>query len=792
MNTIDLYPHQKKILDYVKTNPQQKTYHFVAPPGSGKTIVGLSLIDYFKKKTLILVPSLLLKEQWASQAQLYIKESVSVDILSPKELTIATYQGVYQQLQENSELLQEFEWIILDEAHHLKKVWGDRLGQAREKASHLVSISLTATPPLSSNQEEWTTYMTLNGLIDDEITTPELINQQLLNPYQDFIHFVQAEPKIQEEHTAFVNQQNDIVDQMLADEEVVQTLMSHPFMVSPLTQTHEIYDQFEVYVAMLLFLDNNQVDFSSEHWQVLGFKKQQPLPLLSKTQLSILYEWLWREFPELAIFHRLKKEHWLKEEKLLLFPIFPKEKLVGSHVAKMEAINQIVIKEEANLAQALSCVILFDRIYEEAFDFKENPAYYGAVPQFLQLHELVAAETEIALICGRFLVVSRKVAHTYFEEEAFQEIAGIHGFLRINLSEKNRKQLIAQMTNLLELGELQLVIGTVALLGEGWNCRQVNTVILGNNSSSYVQVQQLRGRVLRVKDKKPVSTIWHIGQYLPDLTWEEQPELASVIKRLSYIEGISNQQVPESVTTGILRLNFPDEVTRVKLENYNQQNFFFAKNRELLADFWRKGLAIGTQMTMPIFIRPKGIEKPTGFMQPKETVLHYQKLGLWQALSKGQLGTYFERVKARRTWKTTCQLREKLAEATLRVSQKRGDIGHQAKVVVQMSPSEFTVQLLNATYQEERCYNQLFMDIIRPVLDARYLLKINDHYFCVPKELARTKQSATTFLKEIQKGSPKCELIYTKNTIGRQKLLQAHIKSLKEQGIDVSMERLWQ
>ena len=791
MKSISLYPHQKKIVDYVKTHPHQKTYHFVAPPGSGKTMVGLSLITESKKKTLILVPSLLLKEQWEMQAITHFPLSVSLDIFSPAMITITTYQAMYQQVQVNPDCLKEFEWILLDEAHHLKKAWGDVLIEAREQAEELVSISLTATPPLTSNQEEWRTYIQLNGVIDEEITSPELVKQHLLNPYQDFVYFIKADAQVEQNYAQFIARQNDIVDQLLADTEVVHLLAAHPFIVTPLAKTHQIYQQFDLYIAMLIFLSNNQFELSKDHWEVLGFKKKSILPELSKAHLSLVYEWLWETAPQLEIFQRLKTAHWLKEDVLSLFPTFPKEKLAGSHEAKMEAINHIVIQEEAALKQKLSCVILFDRIYEEAFDFQSNPSYYGVIPQFLRLHELVAEETELAVICGKFLLVSSQIANLYFNEEVLQEMKGIENFLRINLTEKNRKIMLSKGTNLLEEHQLQIVIGPVALLGEGWNCRSVATVILGNNSSSYVQIQQLRGRALRAKEKKPLSAIWHIGQYLPNLSWQEQPELAPILNRLSYIEGISNQQVPETITTGIERLNFPLETSVQALETYNQQNFFFTNNREHLIAFWQQGLAKGTHMTMPVFIR-KSQTTASDLQQNEQVLPIITRQTFWASLIHGRFSTYFHQQRTQKLWKKSCQVREKLAKSVLKVFQASGTIRQQVNVQMTVDNHEFRIQLIDATYQEERLFNSALLEVMRPVLDTRYLIRIKKRYFSVPRKWARTKQLATLFFNEVKKEFSTSELVYTRNTLGRQKLIQAHIDSLKEQGLEVIEERLWQ
>lgn len=796
MKTISLYPHQQKIMDYVKTHPSKQTYHFVAPPGAGKTIVGLSLIEYFNKKTLILVPSLLLKEQWKNQAEQVLDCIISTDFTSPNTVTISTYQSVYQKLKENTNFLKKegYELIVLDEAHHLKKSWGTLLSEARELAGDMVSLSLTATPPLSSEYEEWQTYLNLNGPIDEEISVTELINQGLLHPYQDFVYFVQADTEIERSYANFYNQQNQMIDRMQSDEAAIELFAHHPFMVDPMLHTQEIYESFELYLSMLLFLSHNKFNLSTDHWQILGFKKQYLLPELSRKNLTTLYDWLWKNHSNLSIFDILKKERWLKEDELCLFPEFPKEKLLGSYEARMNAVNHIIIKEEANLQEKLCGLILFERICEDAFEFPDNPSYYGVVPQFLRLIPLLNEQTEIAMICGSFLILSQTLAKIVFKNESEIHPPYLTNYVKINLTDSNRKSILKQVTDLLESNRLNLLLGTVALLGEGWNCTNINTLILANHSSSYVQIQQLRGRVLRIKEQKPLSTIWHIGQYFPGLPWNEQPELAPIIQRLSFIEGISSQQVPEYITTGKERLHFPNETTKSAMDHYNQENFFFAQHRKLLASYWQEALQKGSHLTMPVFIKKMPEQRCTEFYSSSKKAASFQltRLTFWQALLQGSLPLYFHQQRSKRQWRKNCQLRLELTEALYTIMKEKRILGDNSKLAIHFDNDQFYIQLTHASYQEERLFNQYIMEMMTPALESRYLLKVEEQYFCIPKEFAKSKQTTLPFFKEIEKKRANCELIYTKNILGRQKLVQAHISSLQEQKIDISQERLWQ
>ncbi len=98
-----LYPYQKEILNVFENerNRGEKKIHIVAPPGSGKTIVGLEMICRIDAPTLILVPNLTLQEQWKNKIEMLfleenesIEEIASTNINDIKKINIITYQSL--------------------------------------------------------------------------------------------------------------------------------------------------------------------------------------------------------------------------------------------------------------------------------------------------------------------------------------------------------------------------------------------------------------------------------------------------------------------------------------------------------------------------------------------------------------------------------------------------------------------------------------------------------------------------------------------------------------------------
>ena len=76
--------------------------HVVAAPGSGKTVLGLEVVHRINKPTLILAPTLAIRDQWIQRlVELFLPkkskkpEWVSRDLTNPGFITVATYQALH-------------------------------------------------------------------------------------------------------------------------------------------------------------------------------------------------------------------------------------------------------------------------------------------------------------------------------------------------------------------------------------------------------------------------------------------------------------------------------------------------------------------------------------------------------------------------------------------------------------------------------------------------------------------------------------------------------------------------
>jgi superfamily II DNA or RNA helicase len=89
--------YQRQILDQVEiSEAAESRYHIVAPPGSGKTIVGLELIRRFDEPAVVFAPTATIQQQWCEEVGLFTEGPTS-DLVSREPgrfapINIYTYQ----------------------------------------------------------------------------------------------------------------------------------------------------------------------------------------------------------------------------------------------------------------------------------------------------------------------------------------------------------------------------------------------------------------------------------------------------------------------------------------------------------------------------------------------------------------------------------------------------------------------------------------------------------------------------------------------------------------------------
>jgi len=148
-NNIILYLHQQGALEATR---KKEFGVIVAPPGSGKTVIGLKIIEEKAQPALIIVHRKQLADQWMERIQTFLGIPrhliglISGGKAKPgKFITVAMIQSLSKAMEKNEtkELMNSFGTVIVDECHHIP---AETYQKAISRLPTFYLYGLTATP----------------------------------------------------------------------------------------------------------------------------------------------------------------------------------------------------------------------------------------------------------------------------------------------------------------------------------------------------------------------------------------------------------------------------------------------------------------------------------------------------------------------------------------------------------------------------------------------------------------------------------------------------------------------
>ena len=562
-------------------------------------MLGLEIFKRFQKKTLAISPTMIVRDQWVERLADFLPAESSADewcshsLTQPSLFTTTTYQGLYsfekrfsKAKAEASCVSQQYEslqaWfkhhdiqlLILDEAHHLKAAWWDVLMKLISDSDDLIIVSLTATPPYDASSAEWSRYMELCGPVDEEISIPELVRSKSLCPHQDYIWMV----KTDERNVSSLNRQQtqlkQFIQQLTEHHELLYLLQLHHWLdPQHPPNTRDLLYHLDECLALLALLKQQGQSLPDYLLTSLG-KTSEEIETMDVFDWEVLLQSFidGQHYPAVepvnafreTLSSLLRGKHFLRQRRVSLDNTARKLQAFNKTQERIKGCFDIVTVEHATRQEWMRLVVLADYIRDEKYqlslDGLEAPT--GCYPIFHYfIHHLepsLAAKT--ALLTGRLSVVHRSLLSKLAKVlPQGQEVSSIDYSEHLNfvVLTMPSQVLSAAFTALHKSGDLHVLIGTRALLGEGWDAPHVNSLILATQTGAYVTTNQLRGRAIRLdpEDTLKTASIWHIIAVAPDMT-NNKLIFNDLNRRFKTFAGIHANEL--QIESGIERLVFAD------------------------------------------------------------------------------------------------------------------------------------------------------------------------------------------------------------------------------------------
>lgn len=891
-------PYQKRVLDELGTHLADDRLHVVAPPGSGKTVLGLEIMRRIGKPAMALAPSLAIRNQWVERfTELFLQLDrppswISTDIDEPAYLTVTTYQSIHSifNFRKNQEKKQaratavlnaltglETHTLIVDEAHHLQKEWWKSLDRLRGGIGEHTVVALTATPPYDVSGSEWERYIELCGPIDAEICIPEMMLEEGLCPHQDFIYFSPPTEGSQKQIDQFYANVDKFSEEIKSNVSFTLFLQDTPALAALAAMDaippgnkeeaekfikeckdnynaalKEIAGNPEFYFSLLVYLNDVLPEPEVYLCRVLEVAPHD-IPPLDKIWLQALlssciydrFDLYTEEEQEILIQIRrkLRRIGAIENKRVNLEFTDDLDQLLQRDPNKLHSIVHIVEEEATSQReQDLRVVILCDRIYHDLFPEPGQTIRQeklGVVPVFELLREKGPESLRLGILCGTLVVLPANCA-TELEVVAgsrygmsladlkMKQLPHDRGYFIIDCNDQNRQHIVAIVTELFRIGEVTALVGTRALLGEGWDAPVINTLILANNVGSHVSSNQMRGRALRTvpNNADKVSNIWHIASI--STAGDPGPDIERLTARFKTYMGLGLTE--PIIENGLERMGIQSSYQNaLQVQNKNRAMIEASKDRHTLAERWQSALKADNilerygkkipqkrdELVLPDTLIPGYVEKKFfSFSQAEKLsfwaltyVFIFPSLFLWfpsayQLITGIGIVPLFWLLKDPQTSfksnkKNPGQLKEAAGEEELQnigraLISTLIDIGilnnsfSKNKLPIYLKDGNYYLSVENATTQDETTVIEAFAEMYDSIKDPRYVLvrqiplvergKIYIHP--VPALLGKNKKNAECFEKRWRQYVGKADVLYTKSIDGMKAVLKARGQSL--------------
>lgn len=839
--------YQQRVLDRADSYIKDGKINIVAAPGSGKTVLGLELIRRLGEPCLVLSPTTAIKRQWGERFRdMFLNspedfsELFSDDLHRVKLITSVTYQALYTAVEKVSETEEDadcsdvdifaamkqfgIKTVCLDEAHHLKNQWQKALEKfVSALAGEVKIISLTATPPYDSEGSEWERYLQVCGEIDEEIFVPELVGQNTLCPHQDYVFFNYPG---EEETKLFA----EFKERSAAALEELKTLELFRKLARKLNSERN-YDMIAAHnselVALAVLLRAMGYTVSETAVRVLTGKKLLPGFNMKRAEkaLQFLLDGEYTGAEEKDQIGDVIKEYGLHERKKVCLELTEKlRRSLISSVGKLDSIRAIAAAELEAMGEKLRMLVLTDYIK------KENLRKIGSGESFESLNivsifeslRLACPGVKIGALSGSLVILPADIELEGVKHKKTALPGTAYCTVEFSGTAKSAVEVVGR---LFEKGEIQILVGTKSLLGEGWDSPCINSLILASFVGSFVSSNQMRGRAIRIDKNAPdkCANIWHLVTVEPDFMIKESAA-EQAFARLSAdkselhscdMEVLSRRFdsfMGPNYTTGKIESGI-ERLTAIKppydpdgIEGINSEMLSLARDRGRLREEWTAQVAEGgfevvVETELPrekrvpvfnfsnIFLSLAAVLLELALVSGAAKALNSERsvlaiiifvlmLLLLKPLSK-RLRKMLKHINPARSVKS-------LGLALYKTLSRCGLIESSAKVEARENEENFSlsIRLRNASVHDQNVFNTAMAELLSPMEEPRYVLIAKSagaynyalSYAC-PTVIGKKKEYVEILSRQLKSAGLKFEPVYTRSEQGRAMLLKCRKRS---------------
>ncbi|HET6939673.1 MAG TPA: DEAD/DEAH box helicase family protein, partial [Nocardioides sp.] len=423
--------------------------------------------------------------------------------------------------------------LVLDECHHLLEVWGRLIGELLDQLPNALVLGLTATPPEALTADQAALVDELFGTPLYRISIPAVVKVGDLAPFVELAWLTTPTPTEDDWLAAEAERFRELITQLTDP-----SFGSMPFL--PWLDARFVASR-----APWLTLVKDQPDLCRavlrlHHVGMIGLpngarmqEEHRSAPTADDWVL-LVDDWLTGRLAKTglpqdeqvveAVRRALPSVGYQWTKRGIRRGRSPVDRVLARSESKTTAVVEICAHEHLNLAERMRMLVLCDHERAGA----TLPADLTGVidQQAGSAHAMLSALVEApeTSVLNPMLVTGKTVAGAATTLTAFlaalpdRDLAGklavrpLDGALSQVVGPWQPRDWVGLVTSYFEDGHTQVLVGTRALLGEGWDAKRITGLADATAVTTITSVVQTRGRALRIDPLWPekVAVNWSL------------------------------------------------------------------------------------------------------------------------------------------------------------------------------------------------------------------------------------------------------------------------------------------
>ena len=473
--------------------------------------------------------------------------------------------------------------LVLDECHHLLATWGALVSAlAADLGPQTALIGLTATPPTALSQWEHTLHDELFGSADFVVVTPALVREGDLAPYQELVYLTEPTPEeetwVATERARFGDLMLALVDQQMGSMSLAGWLHTRIVDRSTRDGAQLAWSTFERAEPDLAL---SGLRFA--HYGMIGLpagarlREQHRVAPDAQDWINVLTDFAAghlqqsedpRDAQALAAIKRaLPGLGYRLTSRGVRVTTSPVDRVCALSEAKIAATVHILDTEDQALGPRMRALVLCDF---ESMAGALRPSLSGT-PLSAQSGSAQLVTAMLAASDGRRSAPLHALLVT---GQTFACPAAVHDDLVAFCAERDvdvsaepfdaqpalrvlrgdarftPRMWVSLATAYFVAGRTRVLVGTRALLGEGWDCPAVNVTVDLTSATTQAAITQMRGRSLRLDpgDAGKVADNWSVCCVAADHPRGDADYLRLVRKHDAYYAATAQGLIESGVT----------------------------------------------------------------------------------------------------------------------------------------------------------------------------------------------------------------------------------------------------